>query len=328
MAHGHHPPVSVPASVPAFRCPVCRGELQRQAQSNDCATCRRSFPILDSIPMLVADFAATDHDETDHAHGTGDSRRSGPRKAAQAAHFDDMQAAEFEISRPHGTPRLYQSFLAEKLERATEPFLGELRGCSALVVCGGSGMEAEFLARAGAVVVSSDLSRGAAARAKVRAQRYGLDITPVIADVENLPFADASFDLVLVHDGLHHLDRPELGLGEMARVSRRWISVTEPAQAAVTALAVRLGMAQETEDSGNRVERLTQERVIRALRTAGFRQVVSQRYAMYYRHQPGWLFRAMSAKGIFPIVVGTWRIANSLVGRVGNKLVVVAKAET
>ncbi len=186
----------------------------------------------------------------------------------------------------------------------------------------------QFLARAGAKVVSSDLSLGAARRTLERARRHGLDITPVVADVERLPFADRDFDLVLVHDGLHHLERPEVGLGEMARVARCWVSVTEPAQAAVTAVAVKLGLALEREGAGNRVARLKPEVVSQTLRSAGFRPLIVERYAMYYRHEPKVVFRALSRPWIFPVVREGWRAANALTGGAGNKMVVVAERET
>src|SRR3989304_4067413 len=42
----------------------------------------------------------------------------------------------------------------------------------------------------------------------------------------------------------------------MARVARRWVVVTEPAQASITRLAIRFRLALETEEAGNRVARL------------------------------------------------------------------------
>jgi SAM-dependent methyltransferase len=188
-------------------------------------------------------------------------------------------------------------------------------------------MDAEFLARAGASVVASDLSLGAARRTRERARRYGLDIMAIVADVERLPFADDAFDLVFVHDGLHHLERPQAGLMEMSRVARRWISLTEPARAAATSVAVRAGIALDREVAGNRVARLNATDVIESLHHAGFRPLVVERYAMYYRHEPGGVFRTLSRRRIFPLVWACWRAANAVVGRIGNKLVVVAERE-
>ncbi len=261
-----------------------------------------------------------EHDELDHHHGHG-------HKAAQAAHFDRPGEEAFEIDRPRGTPRLYRFLLAEKFRRAVGPIRPHLIGASALTVCGGSGMDAEFLARAGAAVTTSDLSLGAATRARTRSERHGLGIQSIVADVEQLPFADQSVDLVAVHDGLHHLDDPYAGLSEMARVARCWVVVTEPARASVTRLAVRLGLALETEEAGNRVARMEPAEVAAFLEGCGYRVLRAERYAMYYPHRPGRMFGVLSRPYVFPLVRAGWRVANALVGRFGNKMVVVAERD-
>jgi len=58
-------------------------------------------------------------------------------------------------------------------------------------------------------------------RARRVAARRGLDqIEFVEADVEALPFEDASFDLCLCFNSLHCFDRPQAGLTEIARCLR------------------------------------------------------------------------------------------------------------
>ena len=101
--------------------------------------------------------------------------------------------------------------------------------------------------------------------------------------------------------------------------------MSEPANAALTKAAVKLGLAAEWEDAGNRVWRLTSADVQERLADAGFNTVSAERYAMYYRHEPGRLFQIMSRGGIFPLVRVWWRAANALFGRFGNKMVVVAE---
>jgi SAM-dependent methyltransferase len=260
----------------------------------------------DGIPILV-------RGETEHA------RR-------QAAHFD-KEDAEFETSRPNGTTRLYEWLIEEKFRRSVWGIRDLLSGSNALAVCGGSGMDAELLARAGASVVSADISLGAARRVRERARRHGVDILPVVADAEDLPFEDRSFDLVYVHDGLHHLEHPYAGLAEMARVARRAVSVTEPARAAITAAAVRLGLALEREDAGNPVARLELEEVEDALRGSGFGIVESHRYAMFYRHRPGSISHLLSRRRLFPLATGALGALNDAAGGIGNKLTVQAVRE-
>lgn len=278
----------------------------------------RAGRVIDGIPVFLSDPDRASHDEMDHGHGSA-------QKQAQAHHFDRLGEEAFEIARPHGTPRLYRFLLGEKFRRGVAPIRSRLRGATALTVCGGSGMDAEFLARAGAVVTSSDLSLGAALRASERSERYGIHIRSIVADVEQLPYADRSFDLVAVHDGLHHLRDPFAGLSEMARVAGRWVVVTEPARASATRLAIRLGLALETEEAGNRVMRMEPSEVAAFLETRGFATLRAERYAMYYPHRPGTVTGLLSHPIIFPIARVGWQVANVVVGRFGNKMVVIAE---
>jgi SAM-dependent methyltransferase len=240
----------------------------------------------------------------------------------QAQWFDQEADPEWEIERPKGSPPLYEWLLQEKFRRAVENV--ELAGKTALSVCAGSGMDAELLARSGARVIALDISLGAIQRAVERARRHEFDLTPVVGDVTRLPFRDASVDVVYVHDGLHHLDEPLVGLAEMTRVAREVICVVEPAGAAVTSVAVRLGLALEREDAGNRVARLEVRMLESELERRGFRLARRERYVMFYRHEPGRLVRILSYGALAHAAIWCFRLLNVAVGRYGNKLTVVA----
>ncbi|MGH2530816.1 MAG: methyltransferase domain-containing protein [Thermomicrobiales bacterium] len=301
-------------------CPACHGGLVFAPDHIRCRDCDTRYAIVEGIPLMLADAPLADATTSEADSPT---RGLDAHKQRQIEFFNE-EDAEFEITRPHGTARLYQWFLGEKFRRGVRALPAELAGRTALTVCGGSGMDAEYLARAGAAVIASDLSLGAARRTRERARRYGLPITVIVADVERLPFADGAVDLVYVHDGLHHLEQPTLGLAEMARVAGRAVSITEPARAAATAVAVRLGLAQQVEEAGNRVERLEPAAIATLLRARGFEVVHAERYAMLYRHRPGPIFAALSAPGLFALTRLGWRAANRLLGRIGNKLTVQA----
>jgi ubiquinone/menaquinone biosynthesis C-methylase UbiE len=268
------------------------------------------FAIDDGIPLLIPESSG------------GSTGRTA--KDRQVEYFDRESSLEYETVRPHGTPAFHGGLLEEKFRIGTR-HLGGLEGRSALVVCGGSGMDAEFLERAGAgPVVCSDLSPGTAARARARARRFGLQMRPVVADVEHLPFADQSFDLVFVHDGLHHTEDPSIGLSEMARVARWAVSVNEPARAAATQLAVKVGLSVEHEEAGNRVARMSIDEISGVLGAVGFETAHAERYAMLYRHEPGPVSRFLSRRGMRRFAAGAWNASNGLVGRFGNKLTVQA----
>jgi SAM-dependent methyltransferase len=298
-------------------CPKCRGALLDATDAGaTCMACGSSFETQEGVRVLLADAETASDDELDHIHGA--------HKLSQAGFFDRAEAEEFEISRPNDSPGLYRWLMEEKFRRSLRGLGSSLDGRTALTVCGGSGMDAEFLARSGARVITSDISIGAAKRAIERSRRTELPILSIVADVEHLPFRDRSIDHVHVHDGLHHLARPEHGIDEMIRVAAETISITEPAQAVVTSLAIRAGLALETEEAGNRVARLSPRDVAARLGAAGFRVLTAERYAMYYRHQPGRIMEQLSRPVLLPFAIAYWRAFSAIVGRFGNKLAVLA----
>jgi uncharacterized protein YbaR (Trm112 family)/SAM-dependent methyltransferase len=299
-------------------CPSCHGLLAWSANEIRCQRCMRRFAIVDGVPVLLTDEVASKHDELEHVRTNHTSQ--------QASFFDREEAAEFETIRPHGAPYLYRWLLEEKFRRGVAglgPIL-EARGATALVVCGGSGMDAQFLSLAGAQVITSDISIGAARRASDRGRRHGLSLVSIVADAEKLPFCDKAMDLVYVHDGLHHLAEPMVALVEMMRVSADAVSINEPARAALTSGAVRLGLALEREHAGNLVVRLKPDEIRAVLRSADFRIVRLERYAMYYRHQPGRLVRLLSGRWSLRATKLALQLLNQVVGRAGNKLTIQA----
>jgi ubiquinone/menaquinone biosynthesis C-methylase UbiE len=97
--------------------------------------------------------------------------------------------------------------------------LGDVRGRSVLDLGCGHGMAAVTLARRGAIVTATDLSRGYVAEARQRAAANGVRVTVSVADAEHLPFAEHSFDAIWGHAILHHLDVP-VATREIRRVLR------------------------------------------------------------------------------------------------------------
>jgi SAM-dependent methyltransferase/uncharacterized protein YbaR (Trm112 family) len=307
---------TVTGLLDVLACPVCRGTLTLSGGASDprlhCSSCSLEYGFHLDVPLLLAPRVG------------GRDRQEPTHKEQQVAFFNQEPADDFGVTRPRGAPALYRWLLEDKFRRSVIGLEQLLPSATALTVCGGSGIDAEFLARAGAHVILSDISLGVVLQARERARRFGLDITPVVADAEALPFRDASIDVVYVHDGLHHLERPERGLAEMVRVARLAVSISEPAAAAVTVAAVRLRLAEAQEEAGNRVRRLTLDEIIAVLVQAGFRPIAPHRYAMYYRHWPGRPMRVLSTPLLLPVARGVMKLANRSIGRIGNKLTVQA----
>jgi ubiquinone/menaquinone biosynthesis C-methylase UbiE len=286
-------------------CPSCRAAIDRDAEPWLCTACAALFP-LDAERVRVLTLNDDDY------------------KRAQAEFFDTAVDSDYEIVRPRGTPRFHAWLLGEKFRRSIGMLSSELSGASVLTICGGSGLDAEFLAAAGARVLCTDISPGAARRASVRSVRFDVGFEVAVADAEALPFPDRSFDFVYVHDGLHHLERPLRGVEEMARVAKRGVCITEPARAVLTRFAVLIGISTNKEEAGNVVERLTELELRRVLAEAGFRAQGASRYLMYYRHKPGLPARALSAKVPAAAARVGFRAVNAVAGRAGNKLTVQA----
>jgi ubiquinone/menaquinone biosynthesis C-methylase UbiE len=67
---------------------------------------------------------------------------------------------------------------------------------------------------------ASDISPGMLETLDGSARRLGLDVRTVVVDAEELPFDDASFDLVFGHAVLHHIPGLERAFAEFHRVLR------------------------------------------------------------------------------------------------------------
>lgn len=86
----------------------------------------------------------------------------------------------------------------------------------------GSGTDFIQWVRAGAKAYGVDLTEEAVRHAKKRLDIYGLSAEEVrVADVENLPYADDTFDLVYSWGVIHHTPNTIKALEELIRVTRR-----------------------------------------------------------------------------------------------------------
>jgi SAM-dependent methyltransferase len=103
----------------------------------------------------------------------------------------------------------------------------------ALEVGAGTGFFLLNLAQAGVLTEGhvTDLSPGMVETAARNGRELGLHVEGRVADAEELPYEDASFDLVVGHAVLHHVPDVELALREVLRVLRpggRFVFAGEP----------------------------------------------------------------------------------------------------
>jgi SAM-dependent methyltransferase len=101
--------------------------------------------------------------------------------------------------------------------------LGPLRAYErSLEIGAGTGYFSLNMLQAGVVsdAVCIDISPGMLEALQENARRLELEVEAVACDAEELPFEDASFDLVFGHAVLHHLPNLDRAFGEFKRVLR------------------------------------------------------------------------------------------------------------
>lgn len=229
---------------------------------------------------------------------------------------------ELEINRPHDAGCLYNFLINYKFQKALESLPFPIKGLSVLDICCGSGMISEFYVREEAEVTGIDISDDCIRRAKIRAERYEFSANFRIGDSKNLPFPGNSFDIVSVHDGLHHLDNPKEAVKEMTRLARRGVIIIEPAKALITELSILLGVSLKYEGA-DFVYRFKKDELTSWLKEFGIKKVLIKRYIMYYPHKPGRFFRIFDNAVVFYIAKKIFEIVNMLFGKFGNKVQVI-----
>ena len=113
--------------------------------------------------------------------------------------------------------------IARGIESAAEEFMARKplrRGSSVLDVACGTGNLAVIAARQGCLVQGIDIAANLINQAQARANKDGLSIYFQEADAEELPFADARFDLVVSMFGVMFTPQPNVAAAELLRVTK------------------------------------------------------------------------------------------------------------
>lgn len=113
--------------------------------------------------------------------------------------------------------------IAKHIEAGADAFITRLAlkpGDRVLDVACGSGNLSMPAARAGALVTGVDIATNLLEQARARASSEGLQIQFDEGDAEALPYADASFDVVVSMFGAMFAPRPDLVAAELVRVCR------------------------------------------------------------------------------------------------------------
>jgi SAM-dependent methyltransferase len=133
--------------------------------------------------------------------------------------YHDVAASSYDSKWGIDFGEVGQAQVVGKLRKVLGPALD--RGFErSLEVGAGTGYFSLNLLRAGIVgeATCTDISPGMVRALGANARRLGLTVRTARADAESLPFADASFNLVVGHAVLHHLPDLERAFGEFHRV--------------------------------------------------------------------------------------------------------------
>ena len=101
----------------------------------------------------------------------------------------------------------------------TKRHLGDIRGKRVLEIGCGRGGFSKYLLECGANLVAADFSPAAVAIAK-RLLTDSLPCDVRVADIQNIPFSDNEFDVVISLETLEHVPDWEKGLAELVRVTK------------------------------------------------------------------------------------------------------------
>jgi ubiquinone/menaquinone biosynthesis C-methylase UbiE/uncharacterized protein YbaR (Trm112 family) len=179
-----------------LRCIECRGSVALDGETLRCSGCRQQYPIVAGSPvMLSRDPGGRSSDPEAEVR-----RRTAESFAYEWEHFGQLRS-EWE--------RNFRDYLRPHLPES-------LRNRLVLDVGAGSGRHSHEAHRLGARVVAVDVGDAI----HVARRNLPADVLTVQADAEELPFEDASFDLVMSIGVLHHLPDPRRALNSLARLVR------------------------------------------------------------------------------------------------------------
>lgn len=191
-------PGAEPGTVIRLQCPRCGGPLA--SDSFVCRSCTTSYPVISGVPTLIDEtrsvFTYDDIRQMAHRDGQASDRAGKARRLGGLKEI--FRRFKPEISSNLTADRLYSS-LRDELLKADEP----------VVLCVGNadgGKGFSYMKDPAIRIVSTDVAIS--------------DSTDYAVDAHSLPFADNTFDAVIVQAVLEHVVDPVRCVGEIHRVLR------------------------------------------------------------------------------------------------------------
>jgi ubiquinone/menaquinone biosynthesis C-methylase UbiE/uncharacterized protein YbaR (Trm112 family) len=202
-----------PSLLEVLRCPVCSSELDARGDDLACTGCAGTFAVEEGMPRML----------DDRLPGIADKRReieAWPEKAREEGWYredDDTDLVLPAVPWDDATWSANEHSFEILLRRYVKP------GMRVLEVGAARCWGALHLIPRGVEYVATDILADPViglGRGEFYERHVGA-FSRVQADGENLPFADASFDITYCVASLHHALDARRMVGEMARVTRR-----------------------------------------------------------------------------------------------------------
>jgi ubiquinone/menaquinone biosynthesis C-methylase UbiE len=217
--------------------------------------------------------------------------------------------------------------LKKAMRRLIQADKGITCASSVLVLCAAEGNEGSILVDMGFLNVTvSDLSETVCGVAMRRDPR----LNALALNAEDTGLPALSFDIVVVQDGLHHLQRPVQGFTEMLRIASRAVIFLEPHDSLVGRL---IGTKWETNGPAvNYVFRWT-KRLVQDTTSSYLGKSAFQNLSFSFWHHNVVLAKAVQRIGSGSFAVSCIRVAKTcmdiLLPRMGNQFcgLVIKKGE-
>ena len=127
-----------------------------------------------------------------------------------------------------------------------------------------------------------------------------------------------------VHDGLHHLPNPLIGVREMLGVARVAVAISEPTPSVATQVAVRSRSQRTLRRPATSYAGSTRRCYLAWPSRQGLPGLRRRRYRLFSRDGAGVTTRLLSTRPVYPAARVACRLAMWASAPVGNKLVFAA----
>ena len=187
--------------MPKLVCPMCKGQLMTKEDEYSCVPCNQTFKSVHGIPNFLPTVLFEKFNggiKTQDLHEEQDFYQN---------LFSTMDGLDDGHCVVYGYERIYE-------------FMDDIPRGTILDVGCGAGHHSKDLAQMGFDVTAIDISANGLLQGQKIAESTGVDVNFMLADSENLPFPDKSFDVVFCSLILHHFPQKERVLSEIARVCK------------------------------------------------------------------------------------------------------------